>query len=134
MNRPRDARLPVTVIRDPDTLAAALAADPGRPAALLSVGPAIPAPPGAAAADSCDPTPAIRHAAACACCAGRPPAAVALDRLFQARARGRAPWFDRILALAPTAAARAALDEALDGDRLTLARFRRDAPPPGVAD
>ncbi|WP_219763222.1 hypothetical protein [Roseomonas alba] len=63
------------------------------------------------------------HRFGCTCCAGRSAAAVALDRLFQGRARGRSPWFDRVAVLG-TDAARDQVAEALHGDALTLARFR----------
>ena len=68
--------------------------------------------------------PDARHAPACACCAGRSAAAQALDRLFQARVRGRAAWFDRVLVLAETEDGRAELAQALAQDPLTTARFR----------
>ena len=64
------------------------------------------------------------HAAACSCCGGRAPAATALDRLFQARVRGQCPWFDRVVALAETPEARAAIAAALVEDAVTAARFR----------
>jgi hypothetical protein len=64
------------------------------------------------------------HAAGCGCCGGRPAAAVALDRLFQARVRGACPWFDRVLALAETAEARQAVAAAVAEDAVTAARFR----------
>ena len=68
--------------------------------------------------------PSQSHAAACACCGGRAPAATALDRLFQARVRGQCPWFDRVVALAETPEARAAIAAALMEDAVTAARFR----------
>jgi hypothetical protein len=49
---------------------------------------------------------------------------VALDRLFQARVRGGCAWFDRVIALAETGEARAAVAAALAEDALTAARFR----------
>ncbi|WP_135466299.1 hypothetical protein [Crenalkalicoccus roseus] len=113
-----DARIPVTVITDPDDLPAALA---GRPAALLAEAPGPPSPLAAAAAAF---APGESHPAGCACCAGRPPAAAALDALFQARVRGRCPWFERVVALVPSAAGRAALAAALRTDAVTAARFR----------
>ncbi len=61
------------------------------------------------------------HVAGCACCAGRPEAALALDRLFQARARGACAWFDRVV-VAPDAAEE--VRAALAMDALTAARFR----------
>ena len=62
----------------------------------------------------------VGHAAACACCQGRSPTALALDRLFQARVRGHVPWFDRVVAigLGPQ------LADALARDPLCRARYR----------
>ena len=116
-----DARMPLVILADPAALPALLAA--GGPAALLVEAPALPRPAGAVAAESFAPAMAA-HPAACACCAGRSPAAAALDRLFQARVRGSAPWFERVVALASTEAGRAELDAALVGDAVTTARFR----------
>jgi hypothetical protein len=116
-----DARIPVTLVADEATLAAALASGP--PAALISEAPPPPLPPGAVAVVSFDSTTAT-HAAGCVCCAGRSPAAAALDRLFQARVRGACPWFDRVLALAETPEAAASLRDALARDPLASARFR----------
>ena len=116
-----DARIPLVILADPAALPALLAA--GGPAALLVEAPALPRPAGAVAAESFAPAMAA-HPAACACCAGRSPAAAALDRLFQARVRGSAPWFERVVALASTEAGRAELDAALVGDAVTTARFR----------
>jgi hypothetical protein len=112
-----DARIPVTLVADAAALPGALA---GRPAALLAEG--VPQDSGATVTESFAPEP--RHAAACACCAGRSAAALALDRLFQARVRGRAAWFDRVLVLAATETGRAELAQALAQDPLTIARFR----------
>jgi hypothetical protein len=114
-----DARIPVTLLPDPAALPAALAG--GRPAALLAEAEA-PADTGARATETF--TSAAAHPAACACCAGRSGAALALDRLFQARAKGTAAWFDRVVVLAPSAAARADLAQALAADALTSARYR----------
>lgn len=114
-----DARIPVTLLDDAAALPAALAA--GRPAAVLAEGEAGAAP-GAVAAEGFRPV--DLHAAGCACCAGRSAAAQALDRLFQARVRGRAGWFERVLVLPATAAGRAEVIEALARDALTTARFR----------
>jgi hypothetical protein len=119
-----DARIPVILVPDPAALTAALAA--GRPAALLAEAPPPPLPTGAVALASFDPF-LSPHAAACACCGGRPPAAEALDRLFQARVRGRCGWFDRVLALAETEAAQAQVAAALREDAVTAARFRAAA-------
>ncbi|WP_137124825.1 hypothetical protein [Roseomonas sp. HF4] len=114
-----DARIPVTLLDDAAALPTALAA--GRPAALLAEGEAIAAP-GTIAADGFRPV--TLHAAGCACCAGRSAAALALDRLFQARVRGRAGWFERVLVLPVTAEGRAEVTQALARDALTAARFR----------
>jgi hypothetical protein len=116
-----DARIPLELVADAAALGAALAA--GRPAAVLAEAPPPPLPEGAVALASFDlsgPT----HAAGCACCAGRGQAALALDRLFQARVRGGCGWFERVVALAETAAARTAIADALAEDAVTVARFR----------
>ena len=113
-----DARIPLTLLPDGAALPVALE---GRPAALLAEG-SPPAQPGLILTESFVPEPA--HAAGCACCGGRTPAALALDRLFQARVRGRSGWFERVLALPATAEGRAELVRALTEDRLTAARFR----------
>ncbi|WP_241671204.1 hypothetical protein [Dankookia rubra] len=115
-----DARIPLLVTADTATLAAALAAGPK--AAVLAAAPAPALPEGAVTTGSFDAMQS--HAAACSCCAGRSPAAAALDRLFQARVRGQCPWFDRVVALAETAEARAAIASALVEDAVTAARFR----------
>ncbi|RAI58122.1 hypothetical protein [Roseicella frigidaeris] len=99
-----------------------LALAAGGSAAVLAEAPPPPLPRGAVALASFDP--ALPHAAACACCGGRPPVAAALDRLFQARVRNQCPWFERVVALAETPAAEAAIAAALAGDAVTLARFR----------
>jgi hypothetical protein len=135
-----DARIPVTVVADAAALHLALAAGPpaavsAEPGALdTTKGPMAPdraaamagvAPPGAVAMAAFRPAGAAPHAPACPCCAGRSPAAAALDLLFQARARGQVPWFERVLVLAPPGgAARAEILAALAGDRVTAARFR----------
>lgn len=113
-----DARIPLTLLPDDAALQGALA---GRPAALLAEGP-LPAQAGVVVTENFVPSPA--HAAGCACCEGRSAAALALDRLFQARVRGRSGWFDRVLALPATEEGRAELVRALTEDRLTAARFR----------
>lgn len=117
-----DARIPLTLVGDAGALAAALAG--GAPAAVLAEAPppeALPA--GATALVSFDPFDPS-HAAGCACCGGRNPAALALDRLFQARVRGATGWFTRVVAWVESDAARAAVAAALDGDAVTAARFR----------
>jgi hypothetical protein len=121
-----DARLPLVIVGDAAGLAAALAVGPE--AAVLAEAPPPPLPEGATALASFDLS-APSHAGGCACCGGRPPAAAALDRLFQARVRGACPWFERVVALAETPAARDAVAAALAADAVTAARFRL-APPP----
>lgn len=116
-----DARIPVIPLGEHAALEEALA--DGGPAALLAEAPPPTLPAGAVALASFDPF-LPSHAAACACCGGRPPAAAALDRLFQARVRGRCGWFNRVLVLAGTDAARAQLAAALREDAVTAARFR----------
>ncbi|WP_230167030.1 hypothetical protein [Roseomonas sp. CECT 9278] len=64
------------------------------------------------------------HRALCGCCGGRSEAAIALDRLFQARARGHAPWFGRVAVLVASPALRRDLEAAISADALTMARFR----------
>lgn len=117
-----DARIPLLVVADETALAAALAAGP--PAAVLAEAPPPPLPAGAVAVASFDLS-GPGHVPGCACCAGRSPAAAALDRLFQARLRGGCAWFERVLALAATPSARAEIGAALDRDAVTAARFRR---------
>jgi hypothetical protein len=68
--------------------------------------------------------PAATHAIGCACCLPRGPAAVALGRLFLARARGDAALFDTVVAVTHSAAGAAAVRAALDGDVVTRARYR----------
>jgi hypothetical protein len=104
-----DARIPVTVVREAGL-------PPGKPAAWLGAD----APPGVVASEAL-PVTAAQHRAACACCAGRSPAAQALDRLFQARARATCPWFDRVLV--PQARPRRSW-LALRDDTVAAARFR----------
>jgi hypothetical protein len=120
-----DARIPLTLLEDGPALAAALAAHGGDAALLLA------APPGAlpqAAMAQASFVPGLAHAGACACCAGRGAAAAALDRLFQARARGQCGWFARVLAVAE-GAARAEVEAALRDDAVTAARFRLEQYP-----
>lgn len=113
-----DARIPVTLLPGAEALAGWLAQ--GGPAALLTD--AAAPPPGPVATERFDPRPL--HRIGCVCCAGRSAAAVALDRLFQARARGRSPWFDRLAVIAGTSAGAAQIAAALHEDALALARFR----------
>ena len=116
-----DARLPVVMVGDVAELAAALANGPS--AAVLAEAPPAPMPAGAVVSAGFDPSMLV-HAGGCACCGGRSQAAAALDRLFQARVRGACPWFDRVVALAETQAARDEIAAALSDDAVTAARFR----------
>lgn len=115
-----DARIPLTLLPDAAALTRALAV--GRPAAVLAEGAP---PPGIAALATETFLPIPLHAVACACCAGRSAAAQALDRLFQARVRGRSGWFERVLVVAASRAGRQEVAQALARDALTAARFRR---------
>lgn len=117
-----DARIPLLLVADTAGLAAALApGEAGGPAAVLAESPA-PHVPGAMAVDSFDAS--LPHAIACTCCNGRSPVAAALDRLFQARVRGRCGWFTRVVVLAGSPAGQAQVAAALADDALTVARFR----------
>jgi hypothetical protein len=110
-----DARIPVRL------------AEPGAPAlhdAAFLVEAGLAAPPGAWH-ESFDPR---QHAVACAdpgCvgCAPRAPAALALDRLFLARARGEAPFFRQVVALMDPAR-HAAFAALLRDDPVVSARYR----------
>jgi hypothetical protein len=113
-----DSRVPITYLPAAEALAAWL--DAGGPAAVLTDAPA--APEGAVATERFDARPP--HRFGCGCCAGRSAAAVALDRLFQGRARGRSAWFDRVAVVAANPAAQAQVAAALREDALTQARFR----------
>lgn len=119
---PPDPRIPVTLLPDQAALAAWL--DAGGPAAVITD--AAPPPDGAVASEQIAPR--ALHRFGCGCCAGRSAAAVALDRLFQARARGRSPWFDRVGVLGREAT-QAEVAAALREDALSLARFRPQEPP-----
>jgi hypothetical protein len=116
-----DARIPLVTVADlaalPDVLAA------GRPAAVLAEAALADPPRGAVAVAGFDAA-APSHLPACTCCAGRSPAAAALDRLFQARVRGACGWFDRVVAVAETPEGRAQVAAALRDDAVTAARFR----------
>jgi len=113
-----DGRIPVLMVEDPAALAAALAERPG--AALLGEGAA--APEGALASAGIEA--ANPHPAACTCCAGRGGEAVALDRLFLDRVRGRVPWFERVVALVPQEMQRVSLRAVLRDDSVVSSRFR----------
>jgi len=64
------------------------------------------------------------HGAGCSCCTPRNPAAVALNRLFQARAKGEVLFFRRVVAVTQTPEAGLAVWAAVRGDPLTSGRFR----------
>jgi hypothetical protein len=115
-----DARIPIVIAADPAALADALATGP--PAAVLAEAPPPALPVRAVALASFDAI--LTHSAGCGCCNGRPPAAAALDRLFQARVRNACPWFERVVALVETAEAGVAVASALRDDAVTAARFR----------
>jgi uncharacterized ferredoxin-like protein len=116
-----DARIPLMTVPDRAALAAELVR--GGPAAVLTAGPPLERQADAVALVGFDPSGAA-HAAACGCCGGRSAAAIALDRLFQDRVRGTCRWFDRVVALAETPAARAEIAAALCSDAVTQARFK----------
>jgi hypothetical protein len=82
------------------------------------------APPHGAGAVARFVVPATAHPIGCACCAPRGPVAVALGRLFLARARGEATAFAAVVAVTSSAAGAAAVRAALEGDVVTRARFR----------
>ena len=116
-----DARIPLILLADRAALAAALA--DGGPAAVLAKGAAPVLPEGAVAVIGFDPA---AHPVRCDCgtCGGRNAAALALDLLFQARARGSVPWFARVVALLQSDSARTTVREALEADTVTRARYR----------
>ncbi|NKE46801.1 hypothetical protein HB662_18620 [Roseomonas frigidaquae] len=64
------------------------------------------------------------HKVDCSCCAGRGAVAEALDRMFQARIRGRCAWFDQVIGVIGTVEAQREVLGALDQDPLARARFR----------
>lgn len=111
-----DARTPVRLL--PPGAGAAERARAARPGAVVLA---------EAGAEGAEPAARFApgpHAAACACCAGRAPAALALDRLFLERVRGTRPWFDAVLAVTATPAGAAAVRDALAGDAVVAARYR----------
>ncbi len=65
----------------------------------------------------------VRHAAGCACCAGRAPLALLLSELFRQRATGELMLFRRVVLMAPADAAAAAAGLLLD-DPLVAGRYR----------
>jgi hypothetical protein len=115
-----DARIPLVIVADAAALDAALAS--GEAAAVL-IEAGGREPDGVIAVERFEAA-AAAHPLACGCCSGRGPAALALDRLFQARVRGSTGWFRRVIAVVPTDAGRDEVAAALRGDALTSARFR----------
>jgi hypothetical protein len=115
-----DARIPLLLAADRASLGQMLRE--GGPAAILAELPFPDLPPGAVGQERFEA--GAPHAGGCACCGGRSAAATALDRLFQARVKGRMGWFQRVIALAPGEAAQVAVLAALHDDAVTRARFR----------
>ena len=107
-----DARVPVRF----GAVGDAVAGD-----ALLLEGDAV-APPEFAAARFVAAS--AEHAPGCACCVARSAAAVALNKLFQARARGTVPFFRRVLAVTASAEGEMEVWAAVRGDPLVSGRFR----------
>ncbi len=68
------------------------------------------------------PLPAHTHG--CPCCTPRGDAGPALGRLFLARARGEIAFFTGVVAVTRSPAGRAAVEAAVAGDVVALARFR----------
>lgn len=64
------------------------------------------------------------HVAGCACCMARGSAAIALDRLFQRRARGEVGFFRRVVVVTATAEGDLDVWSALRNDPVASARFR----------
>lgn len=64
------------------------------------------------------------HPIGCACCQPRSGAALALDRLFLARAKGQAPWFAEVFAASATELGAMALRQALTEDPVARTRFK----------
>ncbi len=64
------------------------------------------------------------HAPGCACCGPRSAVAMALARLFLARARGEVAFFHRVVAVPLDAEGEEAVRAAIQGDPLACARFR----------
>jgi hypothetical protein len=78
--------------------------------------------PSATVVERFSPIPVLGHQLGCRCCAPRNQAALALNRLFLARARGAAPWFKRLVFIG-NVAAEAELRAAMADDLLSRARF-----------
>lgn len=84
--------------------------------------------PGPGAQASFQPAVETGHGAGCTCCLPRNQAGRALAALLQDRARGRVPFFNRVLACPTSDAGRAELEAALDRDPVAAACFRRASP------
>jgi hypothetical protein len=63
------------------------------------------------------------HRLGCACCTPRGPVAQALGRLFLARARAEAAFFNAVVAVVATPAGEASVRAALAEDQLSEGRF-----------
>lgn len=112
-----DARTPVRL------LDAATEAPPG---AVVLAEDGAPLPAGAARVERFATPVETPHPIGCACCQPRNPVSIALDRLFLARVR-EGLEFREVVAVAATGAGRAAVAAALQGDSVTVARFRTAA-------
>jgi hypothetical protein len=64
------------------------------------------------------------HRMGCPCCSPRGPVAEALGRLFLARARAEAPFFNAVVVVVATPAGEASVRAALAEDQLSAGRFR----------
>ncbi|HEX3349007.1 MAG TPA: hypothetical protein VHS58_13000 [Acetobacteraceae bacterium] len=62
--------------------------------------------------------------AGCPCCASRGPLATVVGNMFAARARGEAPFFERVVAVLATPAGRQTIRAVLTADPVCAARFR----------
>lgn len=114
-----DARIRVRLVSRED-LAEALRAAPDA-VLLAEEGCALPV---GRAGEHFAPVQAGSHPAACACCGARGAAAIALDRLFLARAKGALPLFGAVLALTRSEAGAEAVREALARDPVVPMRYR----------
>ncbi|MBU8542315.1 MULTISPECIES: hypothetical protein [Roseomonadaceae] len=115
-----DARIPLRLISPQDL--SALRSDQ-EVALLLEAPRAHPVPSGMVTLAEFMPAP-TGHLAECGCCKGRGAVSEALDHLFQARIRGRSPWFKQVLGVTHSGLAREAITTALANDPLTRSRFR----------
>lgn len=70
------------------------------------------------------PLAAGAHPVACACCGARGAAAIALDRLFLARAKGALPLFRTVLAVTSSADGEQGVRQALASDPVVPMRYR----------